>query len=191
MRTPLRYQVTEYDCGTVSLLNAVCYLFKRDEIPTELVKAIHMYTIDCYDYEGNKSNDWMPNESINKMCKWISNCSEKYDFKLNAIYLKGEEVNYKNIESCVRKGGVVFIRCWREESQYVIINNINELNTYIFDSYYCEDEEYEKDNDVRVIQSKPAEYNRIVRTDRLFSETKKDYSLGVISDRECVLMSKK
>lgn len=191
MKTPLRYQVTEYDCGTVSLLNAVCYLFKRSDIPTELVKAIHLYTVDCYGTDGKKSNEWMPNESINKMCKWIAGYSAKYDFKLNAVYLRGEEVNYTNIERGIRSGGVVFIKCWRNEPQYVIFTNVNELNTYIFDSYYCEDAEYEKDDDVRVIQSKPAEYNRIVRTDRVFSETKKDFSLGAMNERECVLLNNK
>ena len=35
MNNPLRYQMTEYDCGPTSMLNAVSYLFRRDEIPPE------------------------------------------------------------------------------------------------------------------------------------------------------------
>ena len=58
MKIPLRFQVTEFDCGTVSLLNAFSYLFDRDEIPAELVKAIHKYTLDCYDEEGNLINTY-------------------------------------------------------------------------------------------------------------------------------------
>ena len=49
MKTPLRFQITEFDCGTVSLQNAFSYLFERKEIPAELIKAIHKYTLDCYD----------------------------------------------------------------------------------------------------------------------------------------------
>lgn len=49
MKVPLRYQVTEFDCGTISLLNVLSYLYERAEIPAELVKAIHRYTLDCYD----------------------------------------------------------------------------------------------------------------------------------------------
>lgn len=30
MDNPLRYQMTEYDCGPTSMLNAVSYLFRRD-----------------------------------------------------------------------------------------------------------------------------------------------------------------
>ena len=56
MKVPLRYQVTESDCGTVSLLNAFSYLFERKDIPAELVRAIHIYTLDCYDEKGNLGN---------------------------------------------------------------------------------------------------------------------------------------
>ncbi len=49
MKTPLRFQVTEFDCGTISLLNAISYLFDWQDIPVQLVKAIHKYTLDCYD----------------------------------------------------------------------------------------------------------------------------------------------
>ena len=29
MKTPLAYQITEYDCGQATLLNAMRYLFKK------------------------------------------------------------------------------------------------------------------------------------------------------------------
>ena len=53
MKVPLRFQITEFDCGTVSLLNAFSYLFDRKEVPAELVKVIYSYTLDCYDEYGN------------------------------------------------------------------------------------------------------------------------------------------
>lgn len=190
MQTPLRYQITEFDCGTVSLMNAISYLFKRNDIPVELIRAIHLYTIDCYGTDGKKSDEFLPYQSINKMCKWFTKYTNDNDFEMAAIYLKGEDVNYDNIEKCIRKNGVVFIKCYRKEPQYVIITNINELNTYMFDSYYCSDD-FDDDINIRVVQSKPCEYNRIVRTSRVFSETKDDFALGKITDRECILMNKK
>ena len=39
MNNPLRYQMTEYDCGPTSMLNAVSYLFPREEIPPEIVRS--------------------------------------------------------------------------------------------------------------------------------------------------------
>lgn len=34
-KTPLDYQITEYDCGTTTLLNALRYLFKSSEVRKE------------------------------------------------------------------------------------------------------------------------------------------------------------
>ena len=35
-KTPLDYQITEYDCGTTTLLNALRYLFKRKVLKTRV-----------------------------------------------------------------------------------------------------------------------------------------------------------
>ena len=37
MKSPLRYQISDYDCGPTSMLNAVSFLFEREQIPPELV----------------------------------------------------------------------------------------------------------------------------------------------------------
>ena len=33
MKNPLRYQLSEYDCGPTSMLNALAFLFEREDIP--------------------------------------------------------------------------------------------------------------------------------------------------------------
>lgn len=187
MKTPLRYQITEFDCGTVSLLNAVSYLYDREEIPSELIRAIYTYTLNCHNVKGIMNDKKM----INDLCDWITKYSKNHDFNLECVHLVNEEVNYDNILSCIKNNGAVFIRCYQEDPHYVIITNINELNTYIFDPYYLEYDNYERDAEVRSVQSKPFEYNRIVRTSRVFSESMKDFSLGKVSKRECVLMNRK
>ena len=45
MKVPLRYQMTEYDCGPTSLLNAMSFLFEREELPPELVRNIMLYSM--------------------------------------------------------------------------------------------------------------------------------------------------
>ena len=52
MKVPLRYQNTEYDCGTTSFVNALAYLYDREDIPVELLKAIYKFTLDVEDSEG-------------------------------------------------------------------------------------------------------------------------------------------
>ena len=100
------------------------------------------------------------------------------------------DVNYDNILECIRNNGCAFVKCYQDDPHYTIITNINELNTYMFDPYYMDFDSYDDDNEVRCVQSKPFEYNRIVRTDRVFSEETKDFCLGKISKRECVLMNR-
>ena len=48
MHNPLRYQISSYDCGPTSLLNAISYLFPREEIPAEIIRNIMFYSLDCY-----------------------------------------------------------------------------------------------------------------------------------------------
>lgn len=51
-KTPLEYQLTEYDCGTTTLLNALRYLFKRSEIDPGIYKFIMQYTLDNTNNNG-------------------------------------------------------------------------------------------------------------------------------------------
>ena len=44
MKSPLQYQITEYDCGQATVLNAIRYLFNRGEIPPIIIKYITQYT---------------------------------------------------------------------------------------------------------------------------------------------------
>ena len=50
MKTPLLYQLSEFDCGPITLYNALKYLFDRDEIPYEVIKEIMNYTLDKKEY---------------------------------------------------------------------------------------------------------------------------------------------
>ena len=45
-------QVSEYDCGPTYMLNAIIYLFNRDEIPPEVIRNTMLYCLDCYSKEG-------------------------------------------------------------------------------------------------------------------------------------------
>ncbi|MSR90321.1 hypothetical protein [Inconstantimicrobium porci] len=53
MKNKLIYQRSEFDCGTTSMINAISYLFDREEIKPEIIKAIYNYTLDEYDQNGN------------------------------------------------------------------------------------------------------------------------------------------
>ena len=48
MKNPLHYQLSEYDCGPTSMMNAIAYLFEREEIPPEAVRNMMLYCLDCH-----------------------------------------------------------------------------------------------------------------------------------------------
>ena len=52
MKNPLHYQLSDYDCGPTTMLNAVSYLFEREDIPPEVIRNIMLYSLDCYSAEG-------------------------------------------------------------------------------------------------------------------------------------------
>lgn len=191
MKVPLRFQVTEFDCGSVSLLNAFSYLFDRDEIPAELVRTVYLYTLDCRDEKGNIGARGTSREAINKLSNWISGYANSHNFNVYCERLEKEEVTLDRMRECLANKGCVFARCWQTYEHYIIITKIDKKFAYIFDSYYLDKKYYDKDKEVKTILNNPFSYNRKVTLKRLFSETKKDFSLGKIEMRECVLIKRK
>lgn len=190
MKIPLRFQVTEFDCGTVSLLNAFSFLFEREDIPAELVRAIHNYTLDCYDEYGNIGQGGTSREAIQLLTHWITSYAEKKELGVRCIRYDKESVTLDKIRDCIQKKGVVFLRCYQDCEHYVILTDIDEEFAYLWDSYYLEEDYYQGDSNVSIIFDKPFSYNRIVTLNRLFEESKNDFALGPIEGREIVLINR-
>lgn len=190
MKIPLRFQVTEFDCGTVSLLNAFSYLFDREKIPAELVRAIHMYTLDCHDEQGNIGAGGTSREAVRKLSNWITKYANSHDFKVNCTALARDSITLEKFRECIKNKGCVFVRVMMGVEHYVIITDIDSKYAYIFDPYYLPKKYYSRNKNVKIVLSKPFSYNRKVNLKRLFSETTYDFSLGKVELRDCVLINK-
>ncbi len=191
MKIPLRFQMTEYDCGAVSLLNCFSYLFSREEIPALLVKQVYKFALDRYDEDGNLGNGGTSERAINKLAEWIDNFAKNNDFGIFCKPIVGEEVSLKKIENCLKNDGVVLVKCWQDVEHYVIVTKITKKKIYIFDPYYLRKDHYNNDRAVRMVFNKPFTHNRIVSLKRFFAESREDFSLGPTKARECVLFNKK
>ena len=62
-------------------------------------------------------------------------------------------------------------------------NLINNISTIYKVFYY-----WNNDDDIKIITNKTYSYNRKVTLKRLFSQNNQDFSLGKISNRECILI---
>ena len=90
--------MTEFDCGTVSILNAIMYLYKREEIPAELVKIVTKYSLDCYDKKGNIGQGGTSREAVEKICEWLTKHVKNNNYNLNCEHLINDDVTIEKIK---------------------------------------------------------------------------------------------
>ena len=184
MKSPLRYQITDFDCGSVSLINCVSFLFEREEIPTELIKVISSYTLDCYDDKGRLGNSSINHEIMIFISRWISEYAVQKMIPLICKYARGIGINILLIKKVISAGGCVNLRTYRAgEAHYVMITGMDSENMYIFDPYYKETSTNEA---IKIDNTKPFSYNRKVKIEHFLSTSKTELALGPENDREAI-----
>lgn len=191
MKTPLSYQITEYDCGSTSILNGVRYLLKRGEIPVALLKGIELYTLDTYDNNRHLGGNGTSSQALEFISNWINNEMCKFGLNIKTKVIKGKEANItnKDFNYCMNKNGVAIFRVWDECHHYVLCTKIDNKCVYLFDPYYCEEDDFDDDGDICLVMTKPFEYNRIVSRSRLLeNDTTKTYSLVQDENQVMLLM---
>ena len=190
MKTPLRFQMTEFDCGTVSILNAIMYLYKREEIPAELVKVVTKYSLDCYDKKGNIGQGGTSREAIEKICEWLTKHVKSNNYGLNCEHLLNKDVTIDKIKQCIDNDGCVLFRTYQDCEHYVLLTDYDDNSFYLWDPYYLDEKHYNNDKDVKIDFEHPFKYNRIVSIKRFLSVNKEDFSFNLDNKRECVLFNK-
>lgn len=190
MKVPLRYQNTEYDCGTTSFVNALAYLYDREDIPVELLKAIYRFTLDI-EKDGVIGEGGTSKRHAELLAEYFVDYANKNDnFDIKCKILRSDEVNHDNLKKNLNDDSVIIARCYQESEHYVLITKINDVFAYIFDPYYLEESYYELDDNVAIVLHETFNFNRIVKVKRLFDESKKDFSLLEVENRSCIVISK-
>ena len=108
MKNPLHYQLTEYDCGPTSLLNAVNYLFEREEIPPEIVRNIMLYCLDCYGADGVSGKSGTSGMAMMFLSNWLNGFGQAGHLAISSHYLAGKEVNFSQngwLRDALKRGG--------------------------------------------------------------------------------------
>lgn len=191
MKVPLRYQNTEYDCGTTSFVNALAYLYDREDVPVELLKAIYRFTLDVEGIDGVEGKGGTSKKHAELLAKYFvefANRNDDFDIKCKILY--GENVTLERIKDSLNNNGVVIARCWQDSEHYVLITNIDENFVYLFDPYFLEEDYYVDDEDVAIILHETFTHNRVVKIERLFSEKLEDFSLMKKDNRSIILINR-
>ena len=190
MKNQLSYQSSEYDCGPTTLLNAMRYLFEREEILPDIIRAISVYTLDAYDNEGEYGKSGTSRMAMQFLSNWFNQFGKTKNFPIHTEMLRDEAVRiYQNskIIECLQQQGVAIARVWLGGSEhYVLITDIDSDFLCIFDPY-----EWEKpliEGKVLKAEGYPKKMNRKVLMEIFNEESEKNYSFGKIDGREVMLL---
>lgn len=189
MNQPLRYQMTEYDCGPTSMLNAVSYLFRREEIPPEIVRSVMLYCLDCYGADGACGKCGTSCMAMRFLSNWLNGFGQAGHLPVSSQYLSGKEVNLSQngqLRDTLQRGGAAVVRVDFEGWHYVLLTGIRNDLVYLFDPYYRA--EPFSDPALQMVSGYPEEYNRIVPAGYLERETRDVYAFGPMEGREAVLL---
>lgn len=187
MKNPLHYQMTEYDCGPTSMLNAISYLFHREEIPPEIVRNIMLYCLDCFGPDGASGKCGTSCMAMMFLSNWLSGFGQAGHLPVSSQYLSGREVNFSQnggLSDALRRKGATVVRVDLEGWHYVLLTGIQKDMVYFFDPYY-RTEPFD-DLDLRVETACPDAYNRIAPIHCF--EGNSVYALPPPEKREAVLL---
>jgi hypothetical protein len=189
MKNPLRYQVSEYDCGPTSMLNAVSYLFAREEIQPEILRNIMIYSLDCYGQSGVLGQSGTSRMAMMFLSRWLSGVGDAGLLPIECQYLSGKSV-YLGEQSLVvdalNRGGVVVMRLYMDGEHYVLLTKREGENIYLFDPYYMTENPF--GSEIEFNMEQPCRYNRIVPFACFNREEAAPYALGKVAEREAVLL---
>lgn len=196
MKNLLNYQSSEYDCGPVSLTNAIRYLFEREIIYPDIIKYIMLYCLDSYNEEGEVGKSGTSASAMMFLSNWLNQFGQMKNFPISCEFLSGEDVylaQNSRIIGALQQGGVVVLRLFLDVGHYVLLTGIKEEKIYLFDPYYEDandptlDQEYLND-EITFITDQPKYANRAVSIQRLNRLTEGYYEMGPYNIREAVIL---
>lgn len=189
MKNPLHYQLTEYDCGPTALLDAISFLFEREDIPPEIIRNVMLYSLDCYGAEGSPGTSGTSCTAMMFLSNWLDGFGHTKKLPISSRYLSGRSVAiHKDGEICdaLRRGGVAVVRLYFDVAHYVLLTGVQDDRILMFDPYY-QDEPFPQE-DIVVTLEHPFTYNRIVPFSYFNQNSQELYALGEPDAREAVLL---
>lgn len=196
MKNLLNYQTSEYDCGPVTVLNGIRYLFDREDIYPDIVKFIMLYCMDTYNEAGELCKRGTSKAAMNFITCWLNHFGQVKNFPIHCEHYVGEDVVIapgSPVTRALEKGGVVLVYLFLEVGHYVLLTGIEGDRVLLFDPFYEEEDDPELDaeyatDEIRFISDQPKKANRSVSIERLNRTTKNYYEMGDFSCREALTM---
>lgn len=196
MKNLLNYQTSEYDCGPVSIINGIRYLFDREEIYPDIIKFVMLYCMDTYNNEGELCKQGTSPAAMNYVKSWLNHFGAIKHFPLHCEYYSGEKVTLtpeSPITDALKKGGIAVLFLYLEVGHYVLLTGIENDRVLLFDPFYEEEDDPDLDKEyfteeIAFIHDQPKKANRSVAMERLNRTTRDYYEMGEFLNREALIM---
>lgn len=196
MKNLLNYQSSEYDCGPVTLTNAIRFLFEREDIYPDMIKYIMLYCLDSYNEKGEPCKHGTSKTAMLFLANWLNHFGEIKHFPISCEFLCGEDVILEKdnpIYRALLQGGAVVLRLFLDVAHYVLLTGIKGDKVYMFDPYYEEtddpnlDKEYSEAG-ISFVTDQPKRANRLISIEKLNRFTKGYYEMGPFETREAMIV---
>ena len=189
MKIPLRYQMTEFDCGPTSLLNALSFLFEREELAPEIIRNIMLFSLDAYGADGFSGKNGTTHAAMMFLSQWLNGFGKTGRLDITSSYITDRDVNLNpgsRLRDALARKGAAVVRLDLDGWHYVLLTNVKDDRVYMFDPYLLPDKC--PLSDVCCSSDREYAYNRIVSINRMDSVELHPYALGPWETREAVLL---
>jgi hypothetical protein len=192
MYIPLHYQVSEYDCVPTAFINAVSYLFERNEIPPMVISHIYLYSMDTVGRDSRFGIGGTSKYAVRLLGNWLSSYKMK-KFSVTTEFLEKDEVHLRKesrIYACLEEGGIALCNTLfsKNEQHYLMIIRIEDGWIYCFDPYKRVSLRGMGDH----VSILPCEDGRSpnlrIRAPWMDQKIRNRFCMGPVSIRECLLI---
>ncbi len=192
MKVPFREQISDYDCVPTTFINALIYLFKREEIPPIVIHKTYLYCLD-YDSSSHRHGHGTTGCAVKHLGEWLENYKDKnyQTFALETEFITGSDVHLgpgNKIARCLNENGVALINIHSTKKNWHYILGIKSENSWL----HCFDPSPKKSIPGAIQFERPIDPqgpNLKISYEWIdtFSNSKK-YVLGSKLERECLLL---
>jgi hypothetical protein len=189
MKIPLSYQRTEYDCGPTSLLNAISFLFDRQDVPPDLLRYVMTYTLDCYNDKGEPCKNGTSQMAMMFLSNWLNQYAKANKFPIESEYASGDKVlisQNSQIIVALQQGGAAVVRLVYGCEHYVVMTGVLNDKVELFDPYYRKRPFFLPG--IEMVWDKPCAANRRVSFAVFKGAAGIPYAFGAPETREAVLL---
>lgn len=179
MKNALIDQISNYDCGTTTVINALRYLYERSEILPELVVAVYNKTLDEYSPEGGYGQRGTSFKALRHIAAYFNAYGKGTGFPIRATVYSGADASITEGSPVVRElanGAVAAARVWHGKSgHYILLVGIENDRVFAYDPYV--DDTVIDGEQIRKYDDPAHRINRSVAFDVFDPSDKHDYAL--------------